>query len=265
MIKQIIHIADIHIRNNQYHDMYQNQFDKLYQEIEKYNFNHDETRIVIVGDLFHQKINITNEQLILGSKFINDLSHYGKVIIIPGNHDFLENNIERIDSITPIVELLNNNHVKYYKDYGIYEDENINWVVYSLYQNNKKPDYKKIKDKLYVGLFHGPIQGMSTDVGYHFDDGYDKLNFIGLDLLLCGDIHLRQKFILPDGGDAIMIGSYVQQDFGENITYHGYGLYNVEKNEYSFHNIINESPFMHFLINDINDINDGKEELLNLG
>jgi len=63
----------------------------------------------------------------------------------------------------------------------------------------------------------------------------------------------------------IQIGSFLQQDFGETIKHHGFGIYDVENNEYKFIDIENDNPFMHFLINDINDIDDGKEELLNLG
>jgi hypothetical protein len=53
-----------------------------------------------------------------------------------------------------------------------------------------KPEFTK-DNGFYVGLFHDPIQGMSTDLGYTFDDAYDKINFVGCDLVLCGDIHKR--------------------------------------------------------------------------
>lgn len=272
MIKKIIHIADIHIRTIQLHDLYKRQFDIFIGEIssqveawEKSGIKKDEIRIVIAGDIAHQKINISNEQLLLTSWFLAELTKFGNVIIIPGNHDFLENNVQRLDSITPVVELLNNDKIVYYKDSGVYEDDNINWVVYSLYQHNSKPTYDKQSDKFYVGLFHGPIQGLSTDVGYTFEDAYDKLNFVGVDLLLCGDIHKRQTFTLPEGGKAIMVGSMIQQNFGETIKNHGYGVYDLEEEEYTFYDLPNEQPFMHFSISDIKDIEDEKEELLNLG
>lgn len=272
MIKKIVHIADIHIRTIQLHDLYRRQFDVFlkdlssnFKEWQSDGISKDEVRIVVAGDIAHQKINISNEQLLLTSWFLSELTKYGKVIIIPGNHDFLENNIQRIDSITPVVELLDNQAINYYKDSGVYEDDNINWVVYSLYQHNSKPTYEKVNDKFYVGLFHGPIQGLSTDVGYTFEDAYDKLNFVGLDLLLCGDIHKRQAFTLPEGGKAIMIGSLIQQNFGETIKNHGYGIYDLNEDDYTYHDLPNEQPFMHFSISDIKDIEDEKEELLNLG
>jgi DNA repair exonuclease SbcCD nuclease subunit len=273
MIKKIAHISDIHLRTNQLHDLYRKQFELLLDQLndEFYSGDNNEDlhsfdfRIVITGDIFHQKINISNEQLMLASWFIDRLTDIGRVVIISGNHDFLENNMERLDSITPVVELLNKpGEVHYYKDSGVYRDENINWVVYSLYQHNVRPEFKK-GDGFYVGLFHGPIQGMSTDLGFTFDDAYDRLNFVDLDLLLAGDIHLRQVFKLPGGGDAVMIGSLIQQNFGENIKHHGYGIFDMETKKYEFRDLSNDQPFLHYRINDIKDIETESEQLVNLG
>ena len=139
MIRKLVHISDIHIHTTQYHDLYRKQFELLLDQLndEFYGGGDNEDlhafdfRIVITGDIFHQKINISNEQLMLASWFIDRLTDIGRVVIIPGNHDFLENNMERLDSITPVVELLNKDaDVHYYKDSGVYQDENINWVVY---------------------------------------------------------------------------------------------------------------------------------------
>jgi DNA repair exonuclease SbcCD nuclease subunit len=268
MVKKIIHIADLHIRTIQMHDLYKKQFEKLILELkeETQDFNYEDIRVVIAGDIAHQKINISNEQLMLTSWFINELvKNIGKVVIIPGNHDFLENNTQRLDSISPITELLNNDNIQYYKDSGEYIDVNIQWIVYSLYQHNSRPEFKKDETKLTVGLFHGPIQGLSTDMGFQFEDAYDQLNFVDLDLLLCGDIHKRQTFTLPSGGKGIMIGSLIQQNFGETLKHHGYGIFDVVENDYTFRDLENDEPFLHFSIKDINDIIDEKEIHLNLG
>lgn len=268
MIKKVVHIADLHIRTYQMHDLYKSQFEKLIVELKEklVGYTQNEIRITIVGDIAHQKINISNEQLLLTSWFIQELTQIGVVVIIPGNHDFLENNTQRLDSITPIVELLNSDYIDYYKDGGVYEDQNIKWVVYSLYQHNERPNFiKQDDDKTYIGLFHGPIQGLSTDLGYEFEDAYDTLNFVDLDLLLCGDIHKRQQFTLKGGGKAVMIGSLIQQNFGETVKHHGYGIYDVQSDNYEFFDLTNDQPFLHFSISDIKDIEDEKEELLNAG
>lgn len=272
MVKKVIHIADIHIRTIQMHELYKTQFEKLLNEINKQKIEweqdgitSDNIRIVIAGDIAHQKINISNEQLMLTSWFLKELSYLGKVVIIPGNHDFLENNTQRLDSISPVVDLLDSNDIRYYKDSGVYQDENINWVVYSLYQHNARPEFVKEDGKFHIGLFHSPIQGMSTDMGFQFEDAYDQLNFVDLDLLLCGDIHKRQTFTLPGGGKGVMVGSLIQQNFGESVKHHGYGVYDMKTNNYTFHDMENEQPFLHFKISDINDIENEKEELVNLG
>jgi DNA repair exonuclease SbcCD nuclease subunit len=274
MVKKIIHIADLHIRTIQMHDLYKNQFEKLLDELSvKFlewadeNISHNEIRIVIAGDIAHQKINISNEQLLLTSWFLKELTRFGKVVIIPGNHDFLENNTQRMDSITPVVQLLDNQHITYLKDSGDYVDTDgsVQWVVYSLYQHNVRPEFTKQEGLLTVGLFHGPIMGLSTDLGYEFEDAYDQLNFVDLDLLLCGDIHKRQQFTLPNGGKAIMVGSLIQQNFGETVKHHGYGIYDVTTDEYTFHDLPNEQPFLHFTISDIKDIENGEEAHVNLG
>ena len=272
MIKKIIHIADIHIRTIQLHDLYKEQFQRLIDELKvqykkwvEEGLYWENIRVVIAGDIAHQKINISNEQLMLTSWFLKELGEIGRVVIIPGNHDFLENNTQRLDSISPIVELLYDEPIEYYKDSGVYKDENINWIVYSLYQHNQRPDFTKEEGKLHVGLFHGPIMGLSTDLGYEFEDAYDQLNFVDLDLLLCGDIHKRQQFTLPSGGKAIMVGSLIQQNFGETVKCHGYGIYDVESDEYEFYDLPNEQPFLHFSINDIKDIENEAEQHLNLG
>jgi DNA repair exonuclease SbcCD nuclease subunit len=267
MIKKIVHISDLHIRNYQYHDMYKRQFKLFLKNVKNSlsDYTTDEIRVVITGDIFHQKINISNEQTMITSWFFGEITKkIGKIVIIPGNHDFLENNTNRLDSITPVVELMNNPNIMYYKDAGVYEDENINWVVYSLYQHNQKPEYNKESGKFYIGLFHGPIQGLSTDLGFEFENAYSPLNFIDLDLLLCGDIHKRQIFKLTNGGDAVMIGSMIQQNFGETVNHHGYGIYDVKTNKYETFDIESEQPFLHFSISDISDIEKNGEVLLNV-
>ena len=63
MIKCIIHCSDIHIRNFQRLNEYAEQLTKFVEkckEIAK-DYERDEIRIVICGDLVHQKNNISNE------------------------------------------------------------------------------------------------------------------------------------------------------------------------------------------------------------
>jgi DNA repair exonuclease SbcCD nuclease subunit len=104
---------------------------------------------------------------------------------------------------------------------------------------------------------------LTTDVGYKFDSGFESDKFDGCDLVLCGDIHKRQVFNIPGGKKAYMIGSTIQQNFGETIEKHGYGIYDVENDKYDFVNLVNPKPFISFKLNSYDQIIDGTEKLLN--
>jgi len=60
-----------------------------------------------------------------------------------------------------------------------------------------------------------------------------------------------------------MIGSMIQQNFGENIQHHGYGIFDMDTKTYEFHDLKNDQPFLHFKIQDIEDIEKDKEHLVN--
>jgi hypothetical protein len=83
-------------------------------------------------------------------------------------------------------------------------------------------------------------------------------------LVLCGDIHKRQVFDIPNKKNAYMIGSTIQQNFGETLTQHGYGIYQVESDEYIFIDLPNPKPFLAFKISSYEDLEKGNEKLVNV-
>jgi DNA repair exonuclease SbcCD nuclease subunit len=220
-------------------------------------------RIVFTGDLLHSKNQLTPELIEISVWLLNECSKITKTILIFGNHDGLVNNNQRLDSITPIVESMRNSDVVYYKDRGVYEDENVSWCVYSQFQGNIPPDITEAKG-IKIGLFHGPISGLKTDLGYDFGDhAYDVEKFKGLDVVLCGDIHKRASFEIPNGKKGYMVGSTVQQGYGENLNRHGYGILNLTTMEYETRDLFNPKPFLSFKINSIDNLVDGTEQLVN--
>jgi DNA repair exonuclease SbcCD nuclease subunit len=176
-------------------------------------------RIVFTGDLVHSKNQMTPELIEMVSWVLTECSKIAKTIVIIGNHDFLENNMSRLDALTPIIESLKNENIVYYKNRGSYEDQNVEWVVFSLMDHNVPPDITE-SQRTKIGLFHGPVVGLSTDIGYKFEDGFDSSRFAGCDLVLCGDIHKRQVFSIPNEKKAYMVGSTIQQNFGETVRKH---------------------------------------------
>lgn len=259
MIKRIVHFSDLHIRLFKDHDLYRKILNSSLEEWRTIKPD----RIVFTGDLVHSKNQMTPELIEFVAWLLTECASITKTILIIGNHDFLENNNERLDALTPIIDSLKNENIVYYKNRGVYPDENINWCVYSLVEHNIPPDIINEKGKINIGLFHGPIQGLYTDIGYKFEDGFETSKFKGCDIVLCGDIHKRQVIDIPNNKKAYMVGSFIQQNFGENLKNHGYGIYDIEKNEYTFIDQPNPKPFLKFKIESIDDLVNGTEKLLN--
>lgn len=259
MINRIVHFSDLHIRLFKDHELYKKIMSQALSEWKSIAPD----RIVFTGDFVHSKNQMTPELIELVAWILTECASISKTILIIGNHDFLENNNHRLDALSPIVDSLSNPNISYYKNRGIYNDENINWCVYSLVDHNIPPKILKEDGKTNIGLFHGPIQGLYTDIGYKFEDGFDVSKFKGCDIVLCGDIHKRQVFDIPNGKKAYMIGSTIQQNFGETIRKHGYGVYEVQKDEYTFVDLLNPKPFLSFYIDSIDALLKGSEKLVN--
>jgi len=286
MINKIVHFSDLHLRLFKDHDLYRQIITDMLDKFKEIKPD----RIVFTGDLVHSKNQITPELIEIVAWVLTECTKIAKTVLIPGNHDFLNNNLNRLDALTPIIDSLDNSEIVYYRDRGVYEDENISWCVYSQFQGNIPPEISDAKGYK-IGLFHDPIQGLTTDTGYDFGDhAYDINKFKGLDVVLCGDIHKRQTIwldqeievdeddvenYLKKGWDVInggkikrktrivQVGSTIQQNFGEKVRNHGFGIYNVKKDEYEFVDLVNPRPFLTFKITDIEDLEHGTEKLTN--
>jgi DNA repair exonuclease SbcCD nuclease subunit len=257
MIKTICHFSDLHLRLIKDHDLYKSILIDMFNQFKQIK----PCRICFTGDLVHSKNQVSPELIEMVRWTLDECSKIAKTIIIVGNHDMLESNLSRLDTLTPIIESMKNDNIVYYKDRGVYTDENIDWVVYSLFEHNIPPVIEK-SNNLKIGLFHGPIIGLYTDIGYKFETGYEVSKFEGCNIVLCGDIHKRQIIYL-DKTPIIQVGSTIQQNYGESIKNHGFGIYDVVKDEYSFVDLDNPKPFLKFEINSYEDIIDGKEKLIN--
>jgi DNA repair exonuclease SbcCD nuclease subunit len=270
MVKAVVHLADIHIRTFRLHDEYKDVFKTLLKDLRELlsDYQREEIRIVLAGDLVHQKIVISNEQLILGTWFIRKLEEIAPVVIIAGNHDLLENNKDRMDSITPMVQFLGDKEINYFKESKCYMDNNIVWCVYSIFEENQRPNIEGARaefgdDKTYIGLFHAPIINAKTDIGYEIDHGAELDVFEGCDIVMLGDIHKRQ-FFNHKGVQIAYPSSLIQQNFGENVTKHGFLLWDMETKTFTEHDVENKHPFYQFKIKSLEDLETGEEKITNL-
>ena len=115
MIKTICHFSDLHLKLFKEHDLYRlvlNDMLEKFREIKP-------DRIAFSGDLLHSKNQLSPEVIEIASWVLTECSSIAKTILIPGNHDALINNNDRLDSISPIVDNLNNTNIIYYKNRGV--------------------------------------------------------------------------------------------------------------------------------------------------
>lgn len=275
MISTIFHIADLHIPNSEdnrpYMEMLKQALAELLKETKK--LNKDEFRIVIVGDIFHNKIKTTNEAKKIFHETLNYLNAIGKTIIIAGNHDMLENNHDRIDSISPTFDIKDvypnityADKVLNYKS-GYIKDDNIIWALYSMFDKFAKPNIDGLKEQYpdckIIGLYHGDIVGAVTDVGRMSESGIDTNVFKECDCVMAGHIH-RQQEIKKNGVPIVYAGSLFQQDGGENTTGHGFLIWDLDKMKYKHHEVTNKYKTYRFKITSYDDVAEDTEKLLNL-
>lgn len=262
-IKTIIHISDVHIRKMLRHAEYIEVFVELYKRLKQSitEENKHEFLIVITGDIVHQKIDICNEQIMLVKDFFINLMSIADLIVIPGNHDMLVNNKDRMDSLTPIIDGINFDNITYLKESKCYKFHNIIFANYSVFDDNRRPNIEetkqslgdKVSDYTFVGLYHAPLQGCKTELGFSGFDNSDNVEiFDGLDFVMCGDIHLYQTvdYKIP----VVYAGSLIQQSFGENLSKHGFLVWNVSNRKHKHIEIQNKNTFVKVEINSIENL-----------
>src|SRR5438445_741496 len=84
-VKHIYHMADIHIRlNAKRHQEYREVFERVYDLLKK---EPNESIVVICGDIFHSKTELSPECIDMAIDFFKNLSNIMDTFIIMGNHD----------------------------------------------------------------------------------------------------------------------------------------------------------------------------------
>lgn len=277
MIKKIYQIADVHIPTYNKKDMYYEQLQKLIDSIrsdfDESGLKQEEARIVICGDLVNSKNQVTNELYDFASYFIRSLSSIAKVICIAGNHDLIESNTSRTDTLTGIFhasQFENAFFIDEQLEYGsgIVYDDNITWALYSFYEDYRSPDIETAREEhpenTVFGLYHGQIVGTKLYNGTTTEEGQCADIFDDCDYVLAGHIHKRQE-IKRKTCKIVYSGSVLQKDYGETVSGHGYAVWNKngKKYNYEFIDIPSDYGYYKITINSIDDIRNDKEILVN--
>lgn len=254
----IAHVADIHIRLTKRHDEYTEIFNKFYEEVKK---TPSTTLIAILGDLFHNKSDLSPECVQSAREFLFNCAELRPTVLIAGNHDATLTNKNRLDSLTPIVGALNHSNLFYLRDNGLYSVGNILFNNMSVFVESEEylsyediPQNYKNEYLHHVALYHGPVNSALTDLGFYLVNKAMPVEvFNGHHIALLGDIHKKQDLQHFDSSlskPAVHYpGSMIQQNHGESIDGHGFSLWDLKSKTYIHTNIPNDYGFFTVEVN----------------
>jgi len=195
IVEKIYHLADIHIRNVKRHTEYSLVFENFYNQVE--NDNLDNAIIFIGGDIAHAKTEMSPELIKQISTFLKKCARLHPTVVIAGNHDCNLNNKDRLDVLSPIVDMMSSNNLFYLRDTGVYQLGNIAISVFGIFDDPS--EYVKGDDittegiETKIAVYHGAIKRSTTDVGYVVVGGDVPIGmFDGYDIVMLGDIHKHQ-------------------------------------------------------------------------
>lgn len=238
IIKKIIHIADLHLRNFKRHKEYREVFKRLFKYIN--SIADPNTVIYLGGDIVHSKTDMTPELIAIATYFLKSCADLCTTILIAGNHDTNLANQSRLDALTPLVESMNHPNLHYWKDTGVYVLGGITFSVYSVF--GPTTDWIRPQDidtpNMKIILHHGAVFGALTDLNHNINNETVTTEiFNGADLVLMGDIHKRQ--FLNAEKTIHYVGSLIQQSHAE-IFEKGITVWDVETKTSEFVRIPND-------------------------
>jgi len=189
---RIIHIADVHWRGLSRHDEYRKSFTDFFEQTRELNPD----CFVIAGDIVHSKTQGISPELIdCLNWWFTEMSRIAPVHVMLGNHDGLILNTDRQDAITPILKALNLPRVHLYKDSGVYADPynpQVNWCVYSPFDEGNYDKVIPEEGKINIALYHGAMWGSHTDSNWALEGEANVKDFKHFEFVMLGDIHKRQ-------------------------------------------------------------------------
>lgn len=194
-VEKVYHLADIHIRNVKRHTEYTGVFENFYDQVKKDNL--DNAIIFIGGDIAHAKTEMSPELIKQISSFLRECSKLHPTVVIAGNHDCNLNNPDRLDVLSPIMDMMDDDNLFYLKDTGVYKLGDVAIGVFGIFEEpteyigGNEIDDPDIKTK--IAVYHGAVKRSMTDIGYIVVGGDISLpQFDGYDIVMLGDIHKYQ-------------------------------------------------------------------------
>ena len=194
-VKKVYHLADVHIRNVKRHTEYSQVFKNFYEQVKKDNLK--DAIIFIGGDIAHAKTEMSPELIHQISSFLRECSKLHPTLVIAGNHDCNLNNPDRLDVLSPILDMMDDDNLFYLKDSGVYKIGDTAIGVFSILDDPESYvsgfDITDESVTTKIAVYHGAVKRSMTDIGYVVMGGdIDLPTFNGYDIVMLGDIHKYQ-------------------------------------------------------------------------
>lgn len=256
---KIAHISDIHWRGLTRHAEFTSAFERLFVKVKSLRPD----IIFLGGDLFHTKTSgISPEVIDRLTWMLRSMADLAPTHIILGNHDGNLANEDRQDAISPIVNAMDNDRIRLYKNSGEVQIgtaglTEISLCVFSCFDKPGWDSVKPIPGAINIAAFHGSVGGTQMDNGWIMPDAKAEVKlemFNEFDFVLLGDIHKRQflaQRLDKTGKLKPWIGypgSPIQQNFGEDEV-KGFLVWDIRAKDdwdVEFVEVENTQPFITF-------------------
>lgn len=231
MIRQIFHIADIHIHERNYaHIEY--AWAGLMKTICSWPNYKQAIVLVIAGDIFDHKTWLSAGDISLFNRMIGELeTREIRTIMMPGNHDY-NINADSADKVAALMESRSSSRfVTHFSKSAIVVHSNIAFFIHSpIDRGAPRPGADHVGLKK-VAMVHEPITGAKTTSGVTFREQRWRAGDFAksFDMTMLGDIHMPQ-LLAPN---VAYSGSFVQKNKGEDLA-HGFMRWDVTTNVPTF-------------------------------
>lgn len=198
----------------------------------------DVDMIVIPGDFFHTKYQLSTEALIKANNILNKMKEAVEhVVIIRGNHDSassmeLDVNLCENYKKIPGVSVVNDTSYIDMEDFRLHfiayaEGEELKKRIYDCNSGKPASDWKNKKNILFG---HFAVQGFKMNGDYEDKEGLKQTNLLdGFKQVFLGHFHGHQH-----AGNVWYISAPLQSKHGDEASKHGYMFYDTKTDEVQF-------------------------------
>src|SRR5210317_1875594 len=194
IIDKIFHVSDVHIRTLKRHREYRQVFENMFLTIAQEAT--DRSICVVTGDIVHSKLDMSPELINMLTEFFKGFTL--PTIVILDNHDMNLNNTHRVDALSPILNVINNENIHFIKENGVFEIGSVlfNHMAVDVAPVNYIKGTDLPKDRYSIAMHHGAVHSARTDIGYEISNEHVTVDmFDGHDLCLLGDIHKSNQIL----------------------------------------------------------------------